>query len=152
MRKILKNVKAVSPILGLLIILLVTIFAGAIVFLVVSGWFSRATGHYDLTATASAILLPNGNYSISVTVKNTGTSTLAYVDVYLHDYQVGNRTNLAFGYSLRPGEEKTVTYELDLSGVGLGSITDCMIDVYGYSDTGASNLVVQKTVPISVVG
>lgn len=102
MRKLLKSAKAMSPVVAAIILIAVTVAVS----IAVAAWMGALT--FTFMAGAEELKITGHTWdtnSITLTVANTGTSTLNITTAWVGDYKDTVFTPL----SLDPGESGTVT-------------------------------------------
>jgi flagellin-like protein len=139
MNKTLKKIKAVSPIVATIILIIITIIAGIIVYFYVTGILAGGATNVSLKISGGAIA-PGGGTTVFVTltIKNDGNVPVQLIRLRILDHAVGSgatlvgiQTNLlnldAFSGTvlsvatitptpiLSPGQSITISYKYQMS-------------------------------------
>jgi flagellin-like protein len=102
------NRKAISPVIATVILVAVAITIAV----AVSYWMSGIASSYTKfekveVQTASCILDNNGNWNITVTLKNSGSAAATMMGVFINDVEVSS-----YGATIPANEATTITTDL----------------------------------------
>jgi flagellin-like protein len=101
MNKTIKKIKAVSPIVATIILIVITIIAGIIVYFYVTGILAGSGTNVSLKISGGAVA-PGGGTTVFVTltIKNDGNIPIKLTNLRIHDPAVGSGATAANFISL----------------------------------------------------